>query len=331
MRIFKFIILTIFCLIVAVLIIAAFLPSEYVVQRSVIIKQPVAFSFEKIAKFSNWSQWSPWYPLDTNTKYVFTGGDGKVGSKMSWESDKVGSGYITLNKLDDGKKIVFSLVFIKPFAMESIFYFTFLSGHNYSKVTWVDKGKLSYPLGRIMGLFVNMDKMMGPDFDKGFNNIKNIVEKGIDIKVLTVPEQKIYYISQFSTLNPHEIQEKLTSAYGQLMKFINENKIQVKGAPIFITTDFDFEGTHFDAAIPVDDNSTEPTGDIQSGILPGGKIVQGTHIGAYTAINPSYREVRAFIKNNNLEIRDRNYEVYISDPGDTPESLLMTYICFPVK
>ncbi|MDP2366303.1 MAG: SRPBCC family protein, partial [Ignavibacteria bacterium] len=213
MKAFKKILLIIGGLIGLALIVAAFLPSKYVVSRYLLIKRPPEVVFEQLSKFSNWENWSPWRPLDKDAKYTFSGTDGAVGSKMMWDGDTVGNGYLVMKKIEPFKRVETDLVFLKPWEMQSLDYFTLEEGHGNTLLTWVDEGELKYPLGRLFGVFSDMDKMMGPDFEKGLKNIKKLVESGIAIFKVDRPETKIYFISGSCSSNPNDIQNAMTSAY----------------------------------------------------------------------------------------------------------------------
>ena len=114
MKAFKIILLIIGGLIGLALIVAAFLPSRYVVTRYLQIKRPPEMVFEQVSKFSNWESWSPWRAMDKEAKYTLSGVDGEVGSKMEWDGKKSGTGYMVMKKIDKFNKVEADLFFLKP-------------------------------------------------------------------------------------------------------------------------------------------------------------------------------------------------------------------------
>jgi len=331
MKAFRIILIVIGAIIALALILAAFLPAQYSIKRSIVIKKPAFLVYDKIAKYSNWEKWSPWKPLDVDAKYTFTGKDGEVGSKIAWNGDTVGTGYMEMKKLDEFKLVHSELVFQKPWEMHSDDYFTLEEKNSETNLTWTDEGKLAYPLGRLFSLFMNAEKMMGPDFEKGLKNIKKIVEEGIDISMVELPLKNIYYVSLITTMNTNEIQQAFASAYGELDKFCKDNKIQMNGEALAINNAYD-KGTYvFDAAFTVKDNSAKPTGRVRAGTISAGKYVKGVHIGPYQYLTESYKNMMAYINKNKLVCIGKSFESYINDPMSTKQEKLITHIFFPVK
>ena len=108
-------------------------------------------------------------------KKTYKGDDGRVGFVSAWESDnkKVGAGEQEIIRVDEGKGIVTALRFFKPFPGEAVAQFMTAPGENNStKVSWQLDSAMKYPMN-FMLLFINMDKMLGADMEKGLENLKN--------------------------------------------------------------------------------------------------------------------------------------------------------------
>jgi hypothetical protein len=175
MKILKKVFYSIIGFILFILLIALFLPSQYYISRSIQINRPVESIFTEVADFNNWLKWNPWSESDPFAKNRITVLPGITGSMWEWEGNVIGKGVLKINKIEKNKSITFNLQFLGPQKMESIEIWTFEPIDSGTIVTWSDEGKLDYPIGRYFGLF--LDKMMGPDFEKGLNNLKRRAEE----------------------------------------------------------------------------------------------------------------------------------------------------------
>jgi len=153
-------------------------PKNYRVERSMVVNGSSDLVWNEIANFRNWPKWSPWEEKDPTVKNTYEGTDGTVGSIMKWEGDKdkTGTGQMVFSAMEPNKKIDYDLSFIVPFESASKGYFAFEPAeNNTTKITWVDEGDFSFGV-RPMMLFMNMDKMMGPDFERGLFKIDSLVK-----------------------------------------------------------------------------------------------------------------------------------------------------------
>lgn len=172
----KRVLLSLAILIVSVfLILPALLPSEFNVERSTVIKKDRSDIYSRIVNLESWPEWDPWFEMEPTAEVSFDGIPGVVGSSSSWSGDKVGSGKQTLTKLIAPEYIQTELEFFTPQPSKATGFWTFTESPEGTLVTWGMKGKLDYPIGRLMGLF--MDDMIGKPFEKGLNNLKTLAEK----------------------------------------------------------------------------------------------------------------------------------------------------------
>ena len=164
---------------IVVLVIVLFLvyvnsrPSTFHVERSASIAAPADALFPRIANFHEWDAWSPWAKLDPKMKQEYGGVDGAVGSNYSWVSamDKVGSGRMTLTEAQPSSKVAIKLEFLKPFQSTNVCSFSLSPEGAGTRVTWSLDGPANF-MSKFMGLFMSMDKMIGPDFEKGLASLK---------------------------------------------------------------------------------------------------------------------------------------------------------------
>ena len=179
MKIIKKILIGLVVLFVLTLVIGIFVKKEYTVERTITINKPKQEVFDYIKSLKNQNNFSVWAQRDPNIKQEFHGTDGTVGFISSWDSDKkdVGKGEQEITKIDEGNRIDFALRFIKPMEGNATAYMTTeQTAEAQTNVKWAFEGKMGYPMNTML-LFMNMDKMLGPDLEQGLANLKTILEK----------------------------------------------------------------------------------------------------------------------------------------------------------
>jgi Polyketide cyclase / dehydrase and lipid transport len=163
-------------IVVAFVAFVAMQPSEYRVARSATIAAPAPAVFAQVNDFHNWEGWSPWAKLDPDAKATFEGPNAGTGAVFNWSgNDKVGEGRMTLTESRPAELIRIKLDFVKPMEGTSIAEFAFAPQGDHTAVTWSMSGHNNF-IGRAVCLFVNMDKTLGAEFEKGLANLKAVVE-----------------------------------------------------------------------------------------------------------------------------------------------------------
>lgn len=164
-------------IVLLIAILAALAPKTYNVSRSIEISRPKAEVFDYLKYLKKQDEWSPWAKRDPNMEQKFTGTDGEVGAISYWNGNKeVGEGEQELIKIVDGERIESELRFLKPWKSISDAYLVTESiDANTTKVTWGFTGHNKFPMS-IMMLFMNMDKMIGKDFEEGLASLKEKME-----------------------------------------------------------------------------------------------------------------------------------------------------------
>jgi uncharacterized protein YndB with AHSA1/START domain len=163
--------------IAAVLILAATKPTTLRVQRSVSINAPPERIFSLISDFHHWVTWSPYEQKDPAMKRTYSGAERGRGAVYAWDGDKnVGSGRMEILDVSAPSKIVIKLDFFKPFEGHNTAEFTMLPQGDGTHVTWLMHGPANF-MSRLIQVFMNLDNMIGKDFEAGLANLKTITEK----------------------------------------------------------------------------------------------------------------------------------------------------------
>jgi len=162
---------------VAFAVLAALQAPTYVVSRSATVPAPPDQVFAVLNSFKNFSEWSPWSKRDPALKTTLRGSESGPGAIYEWAgNDQVGQGRMTILESKPNQSVVVKLEFLKPFASVADTTFTLAPDGDGTRVTWAMVGHLDY-MGKVMGLFMNWDKMIGPDFEKGLAALGPLVKR----------------------------------------------------------------------------------------------------------------------------------------------------------
>lgn len=172
----KKILLGLVAVIAVILIAGAFQAPTYRVTRSATMAAPAGVIFAEVNDFHRWADWSPWEKLDPNMKRTFEGPPAGVGSSYGWEGNSdVGSGKMTITESKPGELIRIKLEFFKPMPGLAPTEFAFKPEGAGTNVTWTMTGEKDY-ISKVVCMFMNMDKMVGGDFEKGLAQLKQVAE-----------------------------------------------------------------------------------------------------------------------------------------------------------
>lgn len=164
-------------LLVCLVIVIAMQPDEYRVTRTATIDAPADQVFALVNDFHHWDAWSPWAKLDPAMKTTYDGAASGVGAVYSWAGNsQAGEGRMTITESQPGKRVAIRLEFLKPFASTAHTGFVFTDQGAGSNVVWTMNGENNF-LSKAFSLFMGgMDKMIGPDFEKGLSQLKTAAE-----------------------------------------------------------------------------------------------------------------------------------------------------------
>lgn len=157
---------------------ASMQPEDFAVRRGGQIKAPAAKVEALITDFHSWANWSPWEKLDPAMKKTYTGAATGVGAVYDWTgNDDVGKGRMTITAVDPGKSVKIKLEFMEPWAATNDTEFTLAESGGATKIEWSMSGKNTGIMAKAMCLFMDMDKMVGGDFEKGLAALTALAEK----------------------------------------------------------------------------------------------------------------------------------------------------------
>ena len=156
---------------------AATKPNSFRIQRTTRINAPPQKIFPMINDFHHWTAWSPWEQLDPNLKRKYSGAASGPGAVYDWSGNgKAGTGRMEIKDVATGRKVVIQLDFIKPIKAQNTAEFTLSPQGATTEVTWAMYGPSRF-MSKVISVFMNMDKLVGKDFEKGLAALKVEAEK----------------------------------------------------------------------------------------------------------------------------------------------------------
>ena len=151
------------------------LPSQYKVERSVVIETPPDRIYPFIATPRRWPQWSIWTRRDPAMAIVYFGPESGTGAGWRWDSKTEGRGEMTLVEADAAHGMRYTLYF-PDFDSTSTGAIVLEPTGTGTRVTWTNAGDMGRnPLKHYMA--AAMDRLVGPDFEAGLHNLKTLAEK----------------------------------------------------------------------------------------------------------------------------------------------------------
>jgi uncharacterized protein YndB with AHSA1/START domain len=169
-------------------------PGAFRVERTAILAAPPSRAFDQVNDLGAWNVWSPWEELDPTAKEAVSAPSAGKGATLSWSgNDKVGEGSLTILESKPDERIEIEQAFVRPFEGKARMTFTFAPAGEGTRVTWKMEGTNGF-IGKAMCLFMDMDAVIGKDFEHGLAHLKAVVEPGgpaaeeIDTSTLAGPK-----------------------------------------------------------------------------------------------------------------------------------------------
>lgn len=172
----SYVLLGLAALVLAVLAFAATRPDEFRVERRARIAAPTEQLWPLISELRAFNRWNPYERKDPLIRSAYSGAASGVGSRYDWDSHEVGSGSLEITGQQPGRAVQMRLDFVKPFEAHNQAEFALQPmADGATEVRWTMHGPANL-MSKVMGLFIDMDKMVGRDFEDGLRNLRQIAE-----------------------------------------------------------------------------------------------------------------------------------------------------------
>jgi hypothetical protein len=161
----------------ALLIYAATRPDTFRVQRSASVRASADKIHPLINDLHQFNTWNPYEKKDPNIRGSYRGPQAGPGAGYDFQGNKdVGRGSIEIVDSAAPDKVTMKLDMIEPFEGHNIVEFTLAPRGDTTEVTWSMHGPSPF-LSKLVGIFLNMDKMIGRDFEAGLDTLKTVAER----------------------------------------------------------------------------------------------------------------------------------------------------------
>jgi hypothetical protein len=155
-------------------------PSAYHVERKLEVAAPADLVFGVLNDLHQFAGvfvlfGSPFEKSDPNMQKTIEGPAAGVGQSYAWSGKEAGKGKMTIEESVPGQRLGIKLEFVEPMASTATLALTLAGTPTGSLVTWSMDGNHNF-IGKAFGMFVNMDKMLGADIEKGLAELKTVAE-----------------------------------------------------------------------------------------------------------------------------------------------------------
>jgi hypothetical protein len=173
----KLVVLTVIVLLAAVLLIAARRPDSFRVQRKLRIKAAPEKIFPFINDLRIWGAWSPYEKLDPAMRRTFSGAAGGRGAVYEWQGNhRAGTGRLEIIDATEPSRVILELDMLSPCQGSNLVEFTLQPEDDATEVNWEMDGPMSF-FGKLVSVFVDMDKLIGRQFESGLANLRALAEQ----------------------------------------------------------------------------------------------------------------------------------------------------------
>ena len=228
---------------------------------------------------------------------------------------------MTVTEIIVNEKFGYNLNFTEPRKMSSIGYFTFTDNGETTTLNWVSEGDVSFGARPFM-MFMDLDEMMGPDFERGLFKIDSLAQ--IQVAEMSKNENIVEedyaggkYVGIKHSIKISEIDSTIFGmSYRKLGAFAGEKKFEMAGAPCSINFKWDEEAdlVEFMIAFPVMDVVDCEGTDFTYLEVAASQSYVYKYYGEYSKVGPAHYAMADYLKNNNLTQGDVVIEEYITDP-----------------
>lgn len=339
MKIIKGILLTLVALAAIAAAVGFLSPSKVHVERSILINAPSEIVHTQINDLHNWTKWSPWYRMDTAMKIEYNVIASGAGAGYKWNSnhEKVGNGDMTITASTQDS-ISTAMNFMENGVATGNFIFS--KADSGTKVTWtMDSDMGMNPIGRIFGLF--MDKMLGPDFESGLANIKEVAEavpagpkkyRGFEVKEEDAADRT--YIILKDSLGWDSIEAFCQKNTPAIYEAIGKAKLEIAGAAasLYFRWDSVSKTAIMAVAVPVVGDAKTKVKGFETFVLPAGKNLHIVYPGGYNGIGSAHYAMDDYMKENNFLQINPVVEEYVTGPDKEADSAKwVTNVYYRVK
>ena len=302
------------------------------VSRSIEINAPQSKVFEVLSDYHHWRPWSPWLiqePEATNT----VSEDGKFNE---WEGRRAGTGNMKIIEEKSNEFLKMDLTFLKPWKSEAMVEFHLQPTEDGTRVLWKMDSSLPFFLFWMKSL---MQELIGMDYDRGLNMLKEYVEEGkvhSKLEFVGFNEFPGYtYVGIRSSAPMNQMDVSMGRDFGKLHQINEQHKDLISGVPFSIYHKWGIKDNQvqYTAGLPLKSVPDQLGSEFISGSIPATKVYTLRHIGPYTHLGNAWSTMESLKRSKDFKVKRglHPFETYENDPQDVDEKDLIVDIHFPVR
>ncbi len=324
-----------------VLVMSACSPTDYKVEREILIDAPADLVFSLVNNHKERDAWSPWEAMDSNMTKTYEGPESGAGAIYKWTgNDSVGTGWMEILESEPNIRIKSKLVFTEPWQSESTINWRFIQVDNSIKAVWTINGQLP---GYLFWMDQSdMEEQMAPDFERGLENLKRVAEEralkskqstALSSELVTTISKPYYYIKSkapISALNGEFFDEK----YSKLMTYLGADaEKNMNGSPFAIYSVWDEQNNMAELAVALPCQSKKPeNGEIKKGNTYEGDAIKCKYKGSYENISAAHDYLNTYARDYGYAIVGSPWEVYlVGQSTESDPKKWVTEVYYPVK
>ena len=338
MRTAKIVIIIILIIFIGSCVYVAVQTNSYDVFRTRTIKAPTQLLFNEVNDFKNWEVWSPWIEKDPSIAITYPEQTSGVGGSYSWTSDD-GNGTMKTLMVSPYDSISHEMKF-DNFSPSTV-YWQFEKVDTGTKVTWgMRANDLPFLLKFFSAISGGMDKMVGPDYERGLEKLDSVVVESMSKFEVSIEGVKEYgggfYLYTTTNATNENISATMGQQYGKIGMFMGKNNIQMNGMPLTVYQEMNMnDGTVIMSnGIPVAEKiDIKDDSGVLCGYIPKTKVIKTVLKGNYTNLSKAWEQTMQYLADNNIEQSDiKPFEIYTNDPGNFPNPAdWITEIYIPIN
>ncbi len=347
MRALKTILIIVFAVLALLIILGLAGPDRYRVERATTIAATPDEVYRYVSMLARMKEWGPRQEMDRDQVQTIEGTDGTVGAIWTWRGDTVGVGSQRIVAMEANRRVTCELHFIEPFESKSMVDYELEQRGDSTRMVWTMSGENNF-MGRIMGVFVDMDGMIGADFERGLAKLKAMVEgahaealtadaehtvDGYRIETITNGEQ-VYIGTRNKKLKWNAMQPFFAAQFAAAAVAVSEAKLELAGAPSAVYWEWNEQERTADlmAAMQVKGVAGTEVKGFTTHVIPAGRMLKVAYYGNYDGSMKAHMAMDKYILDKGLTHYGNVIEEYVTDPMAEPDTAKwLTNVYYMVK
>ena len=339
MKILRKVLLGLGILLLLLILVSFFLPSEAFVERSIYIRAPRSVVFAEVSNLRRFNNWSAWYKRDTIAKYTYAGPEaGGEGSEINWDGEVFKQGKMIVTRTVPYDSVVTDIYYGEDLnlAASADFYLSSI-GSDSTELLWTFRSPLGMnPWNRYMGLM--MAYFIGPSYEASLQSLKTLLETApptaqYDIQLLQIEEPRRIIGARGSFTKPQEASQAMTASFEQVRAFVESQGIENPDyASVYFVDPSLGENAPVSYIAGILKEQTPLPKNFEEHVIPQQKYLRAIHVGSYEKLSETHAALQAELQARKLTLSGNSWETYpVHEETETDTSKWETHIYYPVQ